>query len=384
MKRYSKFLSKLVIISTLTLGIPGTAFSSTSLSTNSSLNQQLAIAKQAMNNGQFDIAYRKALSIKESAVIENRQDILADTLYSIGKTFYYLSDFESALNYYHQALKIYEHIDSTNNVASTLSNIGNTHIELEQFSIAFDFHNRAYHLSKHLSVETKLKVLLNYGYILHRINNQEESEDIFKELSNAFTKNPDSIQRIYFYLMKAEIDRDNNKLDSSFAMIEQAASLAKKHYREDLLIAAQIEQVDSLIKAQQSNKAVSFGLTLIDPVKQLNREDKLELLYQHLYQAYKAINTHDKALIYFELYHQIRAQRQAIKEKQFANILSIDRKLEDARKAIKQEQTNVKLTERKYQLEIRKLLLWYSIAIGLMLILIGYLIYKLLRIRNRH
>ncbi|MDM8517740.1 adenylate/guanylate cyclase domain-containing protein [Desulfobacterales bacterium HSG16] len=147
------------------------------------------------NMGDYEQAmdyYLNALKIRET--LSDRKEI-ANSLHNVGVLYDYLLNYEKALEYYHQALTIREEIGDKKGIASSYNNIGIIHHFSEEYQKALDYYHRALNLRK--QIEDKKGVgssMNNSGAAYRALGNHKEALSYFLKAINIFKELNDTYE----------------------------------------------------------------------------------------------------------------------------------------------------------------------------------------------
>lgn len=128
------------------------------------------------NNGEFNNEIREVLMkavyyYKETLRLVSSKDRAAEgrTYGNLGNTYYFLGDFESAIECHHQRLKIAKEYGDKPAERRAYSNLGNAHIFQGRFNEAADFYLKAMNVARTLgdrAIEAQSYYSLGNAYIL--------------------------------------------------------------------------------------------------------------------------------------------------------------------------------------------------------------------------
>jgi tetratricopeptide (TPR) repeat protein len=125
--------------------------------------------------------YKLKLKIFEN---ENNPLNVADTLTSIGNSFYTAEKYNEAIDYYDQALFIYQQFpEESLNQARTLTNIGNSYYNLNQFQESIEFYESSFVLfDESEDIELICRAVSNLGNSYFSLGKYEDAITYYSEV----------------------------------------------------------------------------------------------------------------------------------------------------------------------------------------------------------
>ncbi len=107
---------------------------------------------------EFDFASKKGL-----------EKYMGSTLKTQGVAQYILGNYQKAIDFYNQALVIFNKLKLPEHIANSLNNLGVTYFELGDNDTAIDYHSKSLVIRENLGDEKKIALSLNnIGSIYHR------------------------------------------------------------------------------------------------------------------------------------------------------------------------------------------------------------------------
>ncbi len=117
--------------------------------------------------GNYDQALRyfcQSLKIREDI---GDKRLVANTYHTIGNVHWLRGDFEDALAYYINGLSMYEQIDDKDNIAISYNDIGSVYKDMKDFDTALEYHLKALKLHKFVDNKSSLADIYNNTGIIY-------------------------------------------------------------------------------------------------------------------------------------------------------------------------------------------------------------------------
>jgi signal transduction histidine kinase/CheY-like chemotaxis protein len=125
---------------------------------------------------------KKYLSDALNYYKNSKSKITADLFFLLGKTNYFLGEYQEANADYREAISYYEKVKDLSQVAKTYQNIGLIHHELDDLSKASLYYNKALELNTILKNDTNIAGLLqNLGIIYYRNGDYDKALDYYEK-----------------------------------------------------------------------------------------------------------------------------------------------------------------------------------------------------------
>ena len=132
--------------------------------------------------GQYEKAinyHQQSLKIEEE--MGNRQGV-ASSLGNLGLCYYSFGQYEKAIVHHQQHHDINEEIGNRQGVASSLGNLGNCYDSLEQYEKAINHHQRYHDISEEIGFQQGMAISLhNIGVAFSKLENNSEAETKIQE-----------------------------------------------------------------------------------------------------------------------------------------------------------------------------------------------------------
>lgn len=332
-------------------------------------------ANQFRTNGE----YLKSIAVYRDCLARARE--LKDTLKTgnaligIGIANDEEGNFDDALQYYFEALKVYETIGNEKKIGGTLKNIGNTYRVLKQYDKAFSF------LGQALELQTRRKDSAAVGNVFNDIAivyyDQDSTEQALSYLKKIYSK--------YDHYLGDEARADvRNNIGLTYAKMHRYPE-AFPYYRAALqIMTARKDQYGiALVTANTGDlfyglkdyrRALEYHLKNLAIARQIRSNELLLTTYDNLRKTYEAIGDHGKA---YEFAGYEMAMKDSVYDKQrIAKYEEMNAKYQDEKK-----QQQIQLLEKDKRLSAIELSIQqrtkYFLLAGILLTLILFaLLYK--------
>ncbi len=133
-----------------------------------------------------EISPRKSIDFGNQALelaenIENRKE-KANSLNNIAVGYYFLSNYEQALQYYQQALKINQDIDNKSGIATLYNNIGLIYQKLSSYDKALNNFLNSLEIERELDNQEGISMSLNnLGNVFYNVGNYNKALEFYQE-----------------------------------------------------------------------------------------------------------------------------------------------------------------------------------------------------------
>ncbi|MFM7156900.1 MAG: adenylate/guanylate cyclase domain-containing protein [Bacteroidota bacterium] len=277
--------------------------------------------------------------------------VIAANTGNIGLVYQDMSDFKHALQYYHEALQIFEELDIVQGKATAMGNIGNVYNQIPDYEKALEYFHKALHYNTILDNKSGMSIdMSNIGIVNISLNNLEKAleyllkaEDIDITLQNpkgrVHTKG--SIGIVYF---------DMGDFQNALSSFQEVVNIAEQlNMNKSVAIftgnignvfAQKSFESYNPIKAQEY---LSKAITLCQDSGLKNEEFRFHRLLSAILEQEGLF---DKALHHFKTMYDIETnlEKQAVQES--AQKLDFERKNTEREKQIAVERAKHEATEK--------------------------------------
>ncbi len=342
-----------------------------------SLSEQNAVAESLLDKGDYVNAYKRAFNVREEAIYQNDQKQLAKAVWTIGISFYYLSDLKAALDYYEQAFTIYQSTYDIPSQAHILSNISSVYSELHDFDTAIEFDMRAIELVRDTEFEDEfLWLRLNLAYDLGRNKEYENSIHQYLILMDRLNDSPNYLN--YLYRQLSEIYRRSGQLEQANTTIQKAIKLATDNQSDELLYGSLLEQAEVLLELQQVDEAIQKTQKALGHFNEAKRKSLVAQAYNILYRANEQLGRYQDAIKAFRIQKQIEDELQSIKMQQYSQVFAIEKQVKEQKDAIRaiQVQKDKLIQHNQTTIELYSIIIAALAFLNIVLILTSFYLYK--------
>ncbi|MFP4470122.1 MAG: tetratricopeptide repeat protein [Bacteroidales bacterium] len=366
----------------------------------------------------------KIAAIREKNTHEAiRSDILVGIVYDVK------AQYDSAMLYYHQALRTAQIQKDTTLIASCLSNIGLTFWHIGSYYKALEnlFSSLNYFQTLSGNVPQMASVYNNIGLIYSELADYNKALGYFKRSKQLYLKNNDTlgwgavttnkaivlykqglidkalqtldssiaikkIKNDYYglaiaYNEKASVSIENGRHDEAYRFLEKSLQYSKKI--NDLNAQAITYQIlqKVFLKEAKYDKAIRYNQIAFDIANQINDQKLVVNHYRNLSKIYEAMGNYHLAHEYFVKYAMLKDS--LINEKQLSNIyqLEFQHQLDRQQNEIamlqeRQEIQSLRIERQELLLSKRNLQMIIVIGASVIFLLVFYVQY--IRARHRH
>ena len=236
------------------------------------------------------------LLVQAKSVSENKNWIQQNfrATINIGANYYMMMDFEEALKYYLEAYEIAEKSADKRNIMAVLNNIAILYFQERNYPKAYEFFLKAYDLAdEKKQSEKKGYYALNLSLVLNKLSKLDEADAYIAVAEKRIPPESDFFPMIQLSKAENALFRKNYPLAEKIAL-DVTNQLSGNKQQENrvftYLVLAQIYE-----QMNQTDKALFY---LEKSQKEpLNIQDKIEV-YQLISKVYAKQNQYDKSLLY--------------------------------------------------------------------------------------
>ena len=315
----------------------------------------------------------------------NFKTIEARSVNNLGMYNWNKGNFNNALNYFFEALKINETLPEDKKIKESIcfSNIGLIYQEMKLFDKAIEYHKKAYNLRLKDKLYKDQAVSLNNLGICYRnlkdyknaINSFNMGMEVSKKSDNIveYCKNIENLSSVYIDLQQYDKALENNLL------VENIRKTIPSNNKEDMLLNTNISMCYYMLK--NYNKAQEYGNQAISIInKDASLSNYASDLYRVLASTNYALGNIEKGDAYnIEFYNLLN---QSFSESNSKNLAEMEIKYQTEKKEKQLLLTKNKLISQELKHKKKNTYLIISILLTLFSVLIGYLIYRQQKIKN--
>lgn len=145
-----------------------------------------------------NMIYQSIIFLDSARVIrlnyENRQELVAKSYFNVGESYYLLGDYDAAIDYYKEAVKIAKNTDRTLHFKA-LKNLGGIYLNKQDYQEALRYFNeceRLYQEDSQLS-----KIYINKGYAYDGLKDYEKAIKFYEKASDRCNNSCEDLSKIY-------------------------------------------------------------------------------------------------------------------------------------------------------------------------------------------
>lgn len=289
--------------------------------------------------GEYSIArdqYLLALQWINEAGSISLQDEKAEILGRIGATYWNSSKYPEAIDYYLQALKIYEGNGNKLGISTQLGNIGLVYWGLGEYEKALDYHQKALELDRELGNTSGMAAdISNIGVVYADMGEHEKAlEYYFQILDLAVELGNKRFQAIAMGNIGIAY-RDLEQFDKALTYHEKAAIIAQEIQNKRSLAINLGNLGETYLLQQQPAKAENYLLRALAIADTIGAMDVKKYQLQTLAYLYEKTGQFEKALQYFRQFSQVKD-----------SIFSLEKEQDILRKNLEYEYEKNQLEER--------------------------------------
>lgn len=314
---------------------------------------------------------------------QNDTEQTAGQFLNIGNTYMQIGDYKNALKFHLQSLKLFESIDNKRGISFCYQSISNDFIELKQYKKALHYAQQSLSIKQNLKdtrgLGTTYRIL---GKIYYGISEHDKALDYYSQALKLSQEMQVKTEEGKIYLDIAKLYNNIRELGKAKQFYQQGIDFAKATGDTAALVIAETELMQlhaNLLKEKEKETTLINNLNNV--IRRGDKNDEVDF-YKHLTEHYELNNDFAKAFEYNKKYnlkkdslsnaqiqyeiHQLEEQyRNELKENEIA-LLKKDQLL-----------NNVKMQKQKS-------LQYGTVALLILFVIIGLLLFNRFRIINRN
>lgn len=326
-----------------------------------------SIALKHFKNAQTEFE----IALKQSPDNKQLKKGLARTYASSGVAYYEQNNYTLALNNDEQALKLYQEIHEQQGISKVLNNIGTIYRSQQIYLKALHYLKEAYKIQLSLGEENAPITLTNIGAIYFELGEYENAIQYYNKAKKGFEK----------YNNKRGFALLNNYLGDYYKK-QNNQSLALDYYQKSLNLYEEIQNkfgaslalysVGMLLQEQQKyTEALPYATKSLMYAQEIGIQDQTFHTEKLLSELYESLNQPKLALAHFKNY---------ITAWDSINNQETNKKFARAEMSYELKKKEALLSE-KHKREIQ--LVIFSILGGLLLIVLGLVIYNRMQVKRQ-
>lgn len=303
--------------------------------------------------------------------LDNRNG-LASTKNNLAALLQEQGDYQSAINFYTDALHLFKTQNNYMGVADVLNNIAGIYQSVELYDLALPYYEEAIGIYKKAKAESKSGFLwLNTAVIYTKIGNIKAANENFQRAYTLLKAKNDLYYLPEYYYHLADFYKNNDKIQDAGILIEEGIKLLDKTGNLDKIISFK------LLKAQlilDTEPALAFQLSqeIKDPILNGNKKSYKSELFKLLYNCYLKQNKLKLAIQMNENY--LLYADSILIDKNTTTIISEALKTDYNAKILKNQ---LEASKKEAQLKLNHLKFVYSLIVtGVLIILILFIYFR--------
>ncbi len=329
------------------------------------VKQHLALAEQSNNMAAIanaHVDFSNLLSEKDNdftgalvhldkacSAFKTLNDLLSlgSCLNNQGLAHYYNTDYELALPYYIEALKIDDYV-ATNSATHTLGNIALINMQYGRWSEALVYYHQALEHAKSFKKKSMIsEQLINIGVAYSFNDELDKSIEYFTKASE-LQKDIGNINSLFTIAKRlGEVYVDKKQFNRAIEYYEQALTLSEQIESDGAYISIQMAIGVLNSKLENYSQALEYIQAAHDRAIKSKRKPYIYESYMNLYRIYKKTHQFDKALEFYEKYTTLKGEK--IEEDRLQKISEFEEKFK-----AQQRESQIELLTKDKELETLK------------------------------
>jgi signal transduction histidine kinase len=316
--------------------------------------------------------YLNALDIRSQ--IGDKSDI-SSSLSNLGNVYKNLKHYNKALSYYKKALEIRTELGEQHQRAYTLNDIGGIYWRMNRYKDALDYYNQSLIIRKELDEKRYVaSTLKNIGTVYKNLKELDLSLKSYNQALQIYTLLKDSKEQATIYSLIGNLFHQFQNTEKSLEYHKTALTLHKKINNPRGVAFASNNIGEILLEYGQKNKAEPYLLKAYEVAQQIQEPNLLRNTSENLFEYFSQKGNYKKALEFYR--HLSESEQDSIVADHHKDRISEFEALYE----ISKNRDEIKnLQEFSHQ---QTILIYLFIAILILAIIIGYITYKNVRIRQ--
>lgn len=321
------------------------------------------------------------LNILKQAEDINNQEAIANIYNQLALINSFLGDYDKRLDYNLKAIKIFEAINNKSKAGVTYAELGFA-MKKRDIHKAIEYMQKGVYLLKEMNDEVALNsVYDNYG-IVQEIAGNVDSAIYYYNKALVLKRNQNDSIGIPFalghlsgaYLIKKEYKKSKTYLDESYAI--------RKKRKDTYGIAECLVLYADFYYAQENyNEAVEWFTQCYKKAIQNKYIHLAQYAAEYAAICYSKLNNYEQAFSYQK--NQRNLKDSLLNEKTNKTIAELETQFETEKKEKQIIEQNVVITNKEYEIKQRSYFMYALIAIGALLIIVGFFIIKGIRFKQQ-
>ena len=287
-----------------------------------------------------------------------------------------MGDYQKAVEWMLNSIEVREKLGDFSEMAMNCSAIGNLYLEQNDLIKAEEYFRKALNLNKQTShAVRKGFILINFGKLKEEQDSLNQAMEFYSDAHNLFIENGD-LRGIAASLYKiAQIQTEWEDYQKAISNLFEAEEIYLKLNEKYGLTFVYNQICKTYRETKKNDLALKYGELANNLAQQINSNPLLAASYLQLSEVYKDQGKFDSSLISFKAYEKLNTE--LISWENNKKLSS----LENQAKIVAQEK-DIKILNQENRL--RKILMYFSIACTIILLLItsGIIRYQSLKNKN--
>ncbi|MCD4818462.1 MAG: sigma 54-interacting transcriptional regulator [Candidatus Cloacimonetes bacterium] len=237
----------------------------------------------------------------------NYEKGIAISLNIIGISYSLLSDYDLAIEYYHESLKISEKLNFKNIIAVTINNIGIIYTDLKNYKKAIEYYYRALKIFK----ENKDMINIadatnNIGIIYSRLKDFDKALQFGTESLELYKKVGRSRDVIQSYINIGNLYEANNNPKKALEYYYKTLKISKEIKESDVTVIVLNNISRIKISTGKYKKAQQYLEEALKIAQKIKSRKLIMNIYENLSNLYTATKDFERSLKYYKLYTKIK------------------------------------------------------------------------------
>src|SRR5690554_661623 len=306
---------------------------------------------------------------------------VADAYSQLSLVYGYQGKYEESTQNAIEGIKIYERLNQLDRVAGYYASMGYS-MKYRDLKMALYYMQKGKAIAESNNFENELKDIYNNYGVLKEINNELDSALFyFNKGLEIKLKINDTIGVPYSWSNMAGVYGLQENFQKSREYFNK--SLQQRLVWEDSLgIAENYTQLGEVFMAEKKwNDAIPFMHKSLPISLKKQYRNLTQYNYKMLSDIFKKLNNTDSALYYFEQYSAIKDSVHSIKVQESIAALNIEFETEKKQNEILEQRAQ--LAEKDLEVRRKNTFIFGSLGLALILGLLGYLLFKQQKLKNR-
>lgn len=211
--------------------------------------------------------------------------------------YYFNINTQKAILYFESAKKISENLNRTDDLASNLYSIGSSYLNLGKFDSALEYYLNACRIYEQKGYKRRLtKAFIDIAYLYSESNNFPKGRLYFDKAKILINDLQDTVELRYYYSELGNFYFKQEQIDSAILCIEESKNLSKILGEPDLIIGANVNI--GLLYKKKGNYDLALQYmngALTAYKKNTNNPSELGVVYNNLGSIYAAQKKYNQA-----------------------------------------------------------------------------------------